>query len=138
MVTSRRQERDWGCRSCPAGNGTLCDALMRGAGRLAKNQTSPVRQSTFSAAAGEIVYRTAEASTEVFAVCQGWATRFVALADGRRQTLAVLLPGDLSLGALFQGRLRFSVAVVTPLRITRFDRAGLKRPRTVRLRRLPT
>jgi CRP-like cAMP-binding protein len=81
----------------------------------------------YSAAANEIVYRKEEVAHDVFAVCEGWALRFVALADGRRQNLAVLLPGDLSLGALFQERLHFSVEAVTPLRITRFARADLKR-----------
>jgi CRP-like cAMP-binding protein len=81
----------------------------------------------YSAAANEIIHRKEEAANDVFAVCEGWALRFVALADGRRQNLAVLLPGDLSLGALFQERLHFSIQAVTPLRITRFARADLKR-----------
>jgi CRP-like cAMP-binding protein len=81
----------------------------------------------YSAAANEIIYRKEETAHHVFAVCEGWALRFVAQADGRRQNLAVLLPGDLSLSALFRERLHFSVEAVTPLRITRFARADLKR-----------
>ena len=90
------------------------------------DQSCSIRQSMYSVPANEIIYRK-EAAHDVFAVCEGWALRFVALADGRRQNLNVFLPGDLSLGALFQERLHFSVAAVTPLRITRFARADLKR-----------
>jgi CRP-like cAMP-binding protein len=100
---------------------------MRGAGPRAELQPCSIRHSTYHAAPDEIVYHEKEAVDDVFAVCQGWALRFVALADGRRQNLAVLLPGDLVLGALFQERLHFSVAAVTSLRITRFASADLKR-----------
>jgi CRP-like cAMP-binding protein len=126
MNLQRRHEPDWSCRRCPEGKRTLCGALLRG-GPTADAQPCPIRQQAYSAAPDEIIYRREATASDVFAVCQGWALRFVTLADGRRQNLAVLLPGDLAVGTLFQERLHFSVAAVTRLHITRFARADLMR-----------
>jgi CRP-like cAMP-binding protein len=49
------------------------------------------------------------------------------LADGRRQNIAVLLPGDLFFGTLFQERLYSSVGAVTELKIARFASSELQR-----------
>jgi CRP-like cAMP-binding protein len=127
MPIRRRQDPDWSCRRCPAGSGACCGALLRGAGRLTVDKRCLIRQSTSSVGPDEIAYHAGATANAVFAVCQGWALRFVALPDGRRQNLAVLLPGDLSVGALFQDQLHYSVAAVTPLRITQFPGADLKR-----------
>jgi CRP/FNR family transcriptional regulator, anaerobic regulatory protein len=89
------------------------------------DQLCLIRKSTHSAAAGEIVFTQGTTLDYVFAVCQGWALRFVRLADGRRQNLGVLLPGDLWLSALFQDSLYFAVEAVTALRVTRFARADV-------------
>jgi CRP-like cAMP-binding protein len=86
-----------------------------------------VRQTPYSASANEVIYSNEATPGDVFAVCQGWALRFVVLADGRRQNLAVLLPGDICVAALFDDKLRFSVQAVTKLRIARFARADVKK-----------
>jgi CRP-like cAMP-binding protein len=98
---------------------------MRGASQLPDGQPCPVRQTSYSAAANEVIY-SKKATHDVFALCQGWALRFVQLADGRRQNLAILLPGDLSLSALFQEEVYYSVEAVTDLRIARFARPEIK------------
>jgi CRP-like cAMP-binding protein len=108
------------------GKGVLAIAALQSALRWG-HRLGATEAAAASAAPEEIVYRTGVSTDEVFAVCQGWALRFVALADGRRQNLAVLLPGDLSLTGLFQEQLHFSVAAVTTLRIRCFFRAELKR-----------
>jgi len=99
---------------------------MRAAGETPQDRACPIRQTPCRAAANEVIYKRGT-RPEVFAVCQGWAFRYVQLTDGRRQNLAVLLPGDLSLSNLFGEKLHYSVEAVTDLRITQFARADLKR-----------
>ena len=96
---------------------------MRAAGEAPEELT--IRQTAYSAAANEVIYNKGT-RPDVFAVCQGWALCYVQLADGRRQNLAVLLPGDLSLSTLFEEKLHYSVQAVTELRITQFARTDLK------------
>ena len=115
------------CRICPAGKRSLCGVLMRGLSQAPEQCAYRVRQSPYNAEANEIIYSREAMSADVFAVCQGWALRFVELTDGRRQNLAVLLPGDISVAALFEDKLHFSVQAVTNLRITRFACADLKK-----------
>jgi CRP/FNR family transcriptional regulator, anaerobic regulatory protein len=111
------------CCKCPVGNGALCGALIRGAKQVPKE--GHVRQTAYGAAENAIIYSKKTTPGDVFAVCQGWALRFVELADGRRQNLAVLLPGDICVAALFEDELHFSVQAVTKVRIARFARADL-------------
>jgi CRP-like cAMP-binding protein len=99
---------------------------MRAAGETPGDRPYPIRQTAHSAAANEVIYNTGT-RPDVFAVCQGWALRYIQLADGRRQNLAVLLPGDLSLSTLFEEKLHFSVQAVTELRITRFARTDFEK-----------
>jgi CRP-like cAMP-binding protein len=99
---------------------------MRAAGDTPEGRADPIRQTPYSAAANEVIYNRGT-RPEVFAVCQGWALRYIQLADGRRQNLGVLLPGDLSLSTLFEEKLHYSVQAVTDLRITQFACADLKR-----------
>jgi hypothetical protein len=49
---------------------------------------------------------------------KGWALRFIALADGRHQNLAVLLPGDLCTCALFQEKFPFGQKIGTAKELT--------------------
>jgi len=123
VALKRQQKPEWLCRKCPSGRGSLCGALMRGE----TEEQCPVRQISHSAAPDEVIYSRQAPADDVFAVCQGWALRFVQLSDGRRQNLAVLLPGDLCIAALFHERLHFSVEAITELRITRFSCADVKK-----------
>jgi CRP-like cAMP-binding protein len=123
----RHRGSDFLCRVCPVGKGSLCGALTRALGQLPEQCLYPVHQSLYNAAANEIIYSKEVTTGDVFAVCQGWALRYVELTDGRRQNLAVLLPGDISVAALFEDKLHFSVQAVTKLRIARFERADLKK-----------
>ena len=82
---------------------------MWGKRRIGSKDRDAVLQRGYHTRAGDIVFRRDEAAEHVFAVCEGWLLRFIELADGRRQNLAVLLPGDLCATALFQDRLHYSV-----------------------------
>jgi CRP-like cAMP-binding protein len=127
VALERQKGSELLCRICPAGKRSLCGALMRGPSQAPEHCPYPVRQSPYNAEANEVIYSREAMPGEVFAVCQGWALRFVELIDGRRQNLAVLLPGDISVAALFEDKLHFSVQAITKLRITRFTRADLKK-----------
>lgn len=99
---------------------------MRTAGEVPEDRANDIRQTHYSAAANEVIYNKGTRA-DAFAVCQGWAVCYIQLADGRRQNLAVLLPGDLSLSTLFEERLHYSVQAVTDLRITRFTHSDVKK-----------
>jgi CRP-like cAMP-binding protein len=125
VARGQQREPELPCRKCAAGNGALCGALTGGISPVSKE--GHFRQIPYAAAANEVIYSEKTTPCDVFAVCQGWALRFVELADGRRQNLAVLLPGDICVATLFEDELHFSVQAVTKLRITRFARADLTR-----------
>ena len=125
MALKRQKGSELLCRICPVSQRSLCGALTRGLGQVPEQCPYPVRQSPYNAEANEIIYSREAISGDVFAVCQGWALRFVELIDGRRQNLGVLLPGDISFAGLFEDKLHYSVQAVTKLRITRFARADL-------------
>ena len=123
VAVKQQREPDLPCRRCGIGEGRLCRALTRGVSQMSKE--CQFRQIPCAAAENEIIYSKNTPPGDIFAVCQGWALRFVELADGRRQNLAVLLPGDICVAALFEDEPHFSVQAVTELRITRFARADL-------------
>jgi len=125
VAVKQQREPDLPCRRCGIGEGRLCRALTRGVSQMSKE--CQFRQIPCAAAENEIIYSKNTPPGDIFAVCQGWALRFVELADGRRQNLAVLLPGDICVATLFEDELHFSVQAVTKLRITRFARADLTR-----------
>jgi CRP/FNR family transcriptional regulator, anaerobic regulatory protein len=123
VALKQQREPELACQKCGVGKGTLCGALTRGQSHVSNE--GHFRQIPHTAAANEIIYSKKTTPSDVFAVCQGWALRFVELANGRRQNLAVLLPGDICVATLFEDELHFSVQAVTKLRITRFARADL-------------
>ena len=60
---------------------------------------------------------------QVLVLCAGWAYRYIELADGRRQILGFLLPGDLfSVLNLFEPQSQFTVAALTDVQVSRFER----------------
>ena len=67
----------------------------------------------------------------MFVLCTGWAYRFYQLADGRRQILSILIPGDLfSAFALLDPRPGYSIQTLTDVRFCQLDRTDLKRELT--------
>lgn len=60
-------------------------------------------------------------------LCAGWAYRYLELADGRRQILGFLLPGDLfSVLNLFEPQSQFTVAALTDVQVSRFERPDVR------------
>lgn len=60
-------------------------------------------------------------------LCGGWGFRFFQLADGRRQILNFLMPGDLfSTSSVFEQRFHFSVNALTEIQISGMRRAEVQ------------
>lgn len=63
----------------------------------------------------------------VVMLLEGWAARYRSFADGRRQIMAVLVPGDLcELDVLWDGPLENSVCAITPVRVALIPRRQLR------------
>lgn len=86
----------------------------------------------------EDVFREGEKPEHYNVVLSGWACRYKVLEDGRRQIVAILLPGDVcDYGVFMMARLDHSVGTLGPLtcgRITprRFDELSRDRPLVAR------
>ncbi len=60
-------------------------------------------------------------------LCAGWAFRYFQLADGRRQILKFLLPGDLfSSITIFEKAFTFSVKALTEVQVSGISRAEIR------------
>lgn len=61
-------------------------------------------------------------------LCAGWAFRYFQLADGRRQILKFLLPGDpFSAVTIFETTFHFSVKALTEVQVSGFSRSEIRR-----------
>ncbi len=78
--------------------------------------------------AGKSVVPEHRASTKLFTLYSGWASRYMTLADGRRQILNFLLPGDLiGLQAEFIDEATHGVEALTDVRLCVFRQDQLWR-----------
>ena len=76
--------------------------------------------------AGETVYGPDLRMGELFTVLEGWGHRNTELADGRRQLLNFVFPGDfLGLQAVLDGPREHSVVALTPMRLCVFEASDL-------------
>lgn len=97
------------CDNCRLRTKNICGSVFNdepGRDRIRrKYRTSPARRN---------IYRAGEKSDGVLVICEGWAVRFVQLANGKRQILSVMLPGDLaSPPHLLERSFAFSIQAVT-------------------------
>jgi CRP-like cAMP-binding protein len=78
-------------------------------------------------AAGKQIVGKNQSSPDVFVLCGGWGFRFLQLADGRRQILSFLLPGDLfSVASVFEERFHFSVKALTAVQVSGMRRSEIQ------------
>jgi CRP/FNR family transcriptional regulator len=108
------------CGQCAARASTLCaslpDADMYRLYGLAVEQDY---------APGALVCREEDAADYVFSLRSGYATVFRLTAEGKRQILAFLFPGDF-IGMTSEDTFHFSVTATTPVRCCRFERTALE------------
>src|SRR4051812_31616944 len=115
------------CQSCTVRDGNLCGAVLSRSAALVQSRWSAPAQDHAAAHARQNIYFCGEPSDDVYVICKGWAISFVQLPDGRRQVLAVLLPGDLfSVTSLFEPSLQFSVQALTEVVYCRYKRDDLQ------------
>jgi CRP/FNR family transcriptional regulator, anaerobic regulatory protein len=107
---------------CLCAKTSFCAAVLK-SGIAAGDE--PASRQTFRSQ--RTLYTAGQKLDGVPVIREGWAARHVQLADGRRQILAILLPGDtLTPAVLFRDALDFSVQALTQVRIERYDRALLR------------
>ena len=73
------------------------------------------------------IYRARDETEDVHVICNGWAFRFVQLAEGRRQILSFLLPGDFeSSASIFKSHRPFSIQALTDVHYCKFNRVDMQ------------
>jgi CRP/FNR family transcriptional regulator len=98
-------ENNLNCSLCLLYKGNLCGAVLdKSAARASSNAVSPGFEITkHTIAARQMIHHPREFSEYVLFLCLGQAVSSIGLADGRRQILSILLPGDIVLWtALFE------------------------------------
>lgn len=108
------------CRHCRARTATLCaslpDADMHRLYSLATEQDF---------APGALLCREEDPADYVYSLRSGYATVFRLTAEGKRQILAFLFPGDF-IGMTSEDTYHFSVMATAAVRCCRFERAALE------------
>lgn len=117
------------CLTCPAFDLNLCSGENKKAGLEPSWHLDPTTlpSSIHTIPARRTIYHPKEWSEFVPVICTGWATSAVALADGNRQILSFLLPGDLvSTASIFEAMLGRSVESVTEVTYRKFKRSDIR------------
>lgn len=87
---------------------------------------SKFKRGELTAETGAIILSEGARSPHLYTVLSGWAFRFKVLADGRRQILNYLLPGDLiGLQGSVMGELDHSIEALSPMVLCVFQRDRL-------------
>jgi CRP/FNR family transcriptional regulator, anaerobic regulatory protein len=114
------------CTGCPACQLSLCGGIEQQfvqVGSLARMLPSSIQRIPER----HTIFHHKEWSEFVPFICSGWAATSVGLADGRRQTLSFLLPGDtLSMACLFEPMSGRTVEAITDVEYRKFKRSELK------------
>jgi CRP-like cAMP-binding protein len=114
------------CAQCPAFELTFCRAIARKA-RLPQDRAMGVDQFVHTVAPRRIICREQEELAAVPFICSGWALSAVMLADGSRQILSFLLPGDVvSPCLMFSAKPNRFVEAITNVTYRTFNRADLR------------
>lgn len=115
------------CVTCPHRDLGFCGALFGKSFEEAPSHEDAHWRHYRTVPAGERIAARNELSEDVFVLCGGWGFRFFQLADGRRQILNFLLPGDLfSATSVFEQRFHFSVKALTESQISGMRRAEVQ------------
>lgn len=111
-----------GCAACPFRHVGFCGAVI-GANSEARRR----RQAEGTVRARQHIYRLGETPGRIVVLRRGWAIRSAIAADGRRQVLSILLPGDIAGGELImRQQVRTPVQSLTPVEYCTFDVGNLR------------
>lgn len=108
------------CPACPARAGTLCAGLAD-----ADMPRLYALAAELHFAPGDLLLRQEQPADFVFSLRAGHATVFRLTADGRRQVLAFLFPGDF-VGFTAEDSYHYGVAAIDPVLACRFERGALE------------
>jgi CRP/FNR family transcriptional regulator, anaerobic regulatory protein len=112
------------CSTCTL-DSAICSALSLGSSDSSELKQS-LRQVHRTARGGRDIYCAGETATDAHIICEGWAARVGEMADGRRQIVSFLLPGDLvSAAASLDVSMDLSVEAITELRYSLISRTKL-------------
>jgi CRP-like cAMP-binding protein len=117
-----------GCAVCPAQQLSLCGEIRKRYATSADFASMPPIASTVHRIpARHTIFHHKEWSEYVPFICDGWAATSITLADGRRQTLSFLLPGDIvSAACLLEPMFGRTVEAITEVEYRKFKRSDLK------------
>ncbi|MEQ1707355.1 MAG: Crp/Fnr family transcriptional regulator [Terricaulis sp.] len=110
------------CRDCKVGRHAVY-------GEVDPDEVCRRRDLVLSVKAGQHVVRAGEQTTHIHTIHSGWAFRYSLLADGRRQILEFLLPGDMITIESLLGCAnpdRFHVRALTDLVLCAFTPAAME------------
>lgn len=112
------------CVTCPSRKSGFCGTLI---GSARENERTERNWQQFTAApAGKQIANRDQIPDLVLVVCNGWAFRYFQLADGGKQILKFLLPGDILSPATFLRKaFDFSVKALTDVRLSGFARSEI-------------
>lgn len=111
------------CATCRFRDWPFCSLLLDETGEA----HPALDKTTLQAKARQTVLRPDDRGDRVLVVRRGWAAVQEFLADGRRQILSVLLPGDtLPFSVAAGDRTSFSVMALSPLEYCLFERSALR------------
>jgi CRP-like cAMP-binding protein len=117
------------CFACAFYKLNLC-AAVRQKSRSATDflpGVSPLTSSTHTIPPRRAIHHPKEWSEFVPVVCNGWALSSIALPDGRRQILSILLAGDIAFSAgLFEPASGYAAEAITEVTYRKFKRVELK------------
>ena len=116
-----------GCAVCPAAKHHICDVSGKTGPTVAELERRVIPQSSHTIKARRLIVHDQDFHDAVPIVCSGWAASVKLLADGRRQILSVLLPGDVvSMGLLFAPKPGRVIEAITDVCYRTFKRRELK------------
>jgi CRP-like cAMP-binding protein len=115
------------CNACPLSEVGTCRALRDILMDRRRSGPGAVPKSYHQARAKRIVLSARETAHDVYVLCAGWASQFVRLADGRRQIVGLLAPGDVFAdSAVFGIVIGHAIQALTDVAYTRLDARALR------------
>ena len=121
----------WPCRDCAVRDSSFCGALVDGSPSGPPSRQNKISQVFLSAGKDETIRHNGYGGKDFsgpMVLCEGWAYRFYQFADGRRQILSVLIPGDFfSASTFLDAHSDVSVQAATDVKICQLGRDDIKR-----------